>query len=144
MLSLNMAKSKLNPDHTTEFKICTKCRKKFKRTLDNFEVRIKCRDGLNSWCRSCSNAARRNVSHRYVLKQKGVTLEQYQRMVETQNGICAVCSSPPSRTKLNVDHCHDTGKVRGLLCWNCNMAIGYMKNSPALLRAAADYLEAAA
>ena len=75
---------------------------------------------------------RRNIhlKHRY-----GITLADYNRMAEEQGGKCAVCREPPSRAntrshwrgKLCVDHCHDSGKVRGLLCNDCNLAIGYAK-----------------
>ena len=67
-------------------------------------------------------------------------------MFENQNGLCAICQQPPKgNTAVNgrmcVDHDHKTGKVRKLLCFNCNTAIGKMSDSPALLREAADYLE---
>jgi hypothetical protein len=69
-------------------------------------------------------------------------------MLEAQGGCCAVCRKPESaRNKrgellpLAVDHCHQTGKVRALLCSLCNKGIGLFGDDPALLRAAADYLE---
>jgi hypothetical protein len=75
-------------------------------------------------------------------------------MLIKQNGVCAICRKPettyrkshikgsdPVLRRLSVDHCHTTKKVRGLLCGNCNHSIGKMKDDPALLRAAADYLE---
>ena len=66
-------------------------------------------------------------------------------MVEAQQGVCRICLQPPtggknSSARLNVDHDHQTGLVRGLLCTNCNTAIGLMKDSPDRLRAAAMYL----
>jgi hypothetical protein len=64
-------------------------------------------------------------------------------MVEQQGGKCAVCLQPPGENvrahwggKLCIDHCHDTGKVRALLCNDCNLVIGYGKTEQVLLRAA--------
>lgn len=69
-------------------------------------------------------------------------------MVEAQHGLCAVCGEPPNGEntrahwggKLCVDHDHDTEKIRGLLCNDCNLAVGYGK-TPEKLRAAAEYLQ---
>ena len=79
------------------------------------------------------------------LKQYGITPDDYIQMLGNQNGECAICGSPDSgcikKERLHVDHCHTTGKVRGLLCTNCNQAIGKFKDSPELLRLAAMYIE---
>ena len=72
----------------------------------------------------------------------GMSLRDYDLMLERQRGVCAVCGEQPAR-RLCVDHCHVTGKVRGLLCSPCNLAIGQLKDSPARLRKAAAYVEAA-
>jgi hypothetical protein len=93
--------------------------------------------------------ARRKRSH-YLRSTFGITIEQYDEMHEAQNGLCLVCDEPEtvpdprnpnSIRRLAVDHCHTTGKVRGLLCQRCNMGIGYFRDNPLLLRAAADYAE---
>jgi hypothetical protein len=74
-----------------------------------------------------------------------VTQEQFDQMVENQNGLCLICGKPPSgkgkSAILHVDHCHDTGKVRGLLCTNCNCGIGFFKDDPELVKKALAYLE---
>ena len=72
----------------------------------------------------------------------GMSLRDYDLMLARQRGVCAVCGEQPAR-RLCVDHCHVTGKVRGLLCSPCNLAIGQFKDSPARLRKAAAYVEAA-
>lgn len=69
----------------------------------------------------------------------GITIEDYDRMLEEQGGKCAVCGKKPRKTSLAVDHNHRTGKVRGLLCFSCNYKIVGRHNSK-LLGAAADYL----
>lgn len=71
----------------------------------------------------------------------GISLESYQQMLETQRGGCAICGGHDGEKCLAVDHCHTAGRVRGLLCQNCNQALGKMKDDPARLRAAATYLE---
>lgn len=72
----------------------------------------------------------------------GVTPEQVELLLISQNGVCAVCSRPEAggRGDWHVDHCHVTGVVRGLLCHFCNVGIGCLRDSASLLRKAADYL----
>jgi hypothetical protein len=76
------------------------------------------------------------------LKRKyGMTLEDYDRMLEAQGGGCAICGRPPREDiSLHVDHDHVTGRVRGLLCFACNNTLGDFKDDPARLYAAAEYL----
>lgn len=77
----------------------------------------------------------------------GLSLEEYQKMHDEQGGRCAICDSPETETRngkvkmLAVDHCHGTGRVRGLLCSPCNQAIGKLRDDPAIIRRAADYLD---
>lgn len=72
------------------------------------------------------------------LKQMyGLSLDDYNQMFIAQGGVCAVCLNPPVKKRLSVDHDHQTGKVRGLLCASCNFGIGRFKDN-------ADYLERAA
>lgn len=108
-------------------------------------------------CKSCQNEKRtkhrqsnptqaRVVQRRAKLKKKyGITLEDYARMVKAQKGCCAICrekgdTNPESMMRLGVDHCHVTGRVRGLLCRPCNRAIGIFKDDPKLCHRAGDYL----
>lgn len=73
--------------------------------------------------------------------QYGLTLHTYKEMLQAQNGVCAICHYPCSRHKrLSVDHDHDSGKVRGLLCVRCNLLLGVVNDSPEILRNAALYL----
>ena len=71
----------------------------------------------------------------------GMSLTDYDLLFEHQRGACASCKRRSART-LCVDHCHATGKVRGLLCSKCNLGIGHFEDNPILLRAASAYLEA--
>ena len=87
--------------------------------------------------------ARRVKSHREIhLKfEYGMSLEDYDVLLARQGGVCAICKRPSERP-LFVDHCHATGKVRGLLCHSCNSALGFYQDDPNLTRAATDYLDA--
>lgn len=77
---------------------------------------------------------------RWRIKAKyGMTLEDVQLLEDAQGGVCAICSAVPDG-KLNVDHDHETGKVRGLLCRSCNLALGFFRDSRDLLEAASAYL----
>lgn len=83
--------------------------------------------------------ARLRLLHRY-----GLTGEQYDRLLVKQGGGCAVCAidcGTKTNPTLHVDHNHTTGKVRGLLCQNCNTAIGSFREDPALLLRALAYLQ---
>ena len=69
-----------------------------------------------------------------------LSIEEYSRMVASQNGKCAICHEVP-KVQLSVDHSHKSGKNRGLLCQACNVSLGNMRDNPLRLRAAAEYLE---
>ena len=83
-------------------------------------------------------ASRRPTSDRRYRKY-GLSVQAYDRLLAQQNGVCAICREPGR--ELCVDHCHKTGRVRALLCNGCNSAIGFLRESPLLARAAATYLE---
>lgn len=79
----------------------------------------------------------------------GLTLAEFESILKSQNGLCAICgvlmtaSAKASKNSLavTVDHCHTTGKVRGLLCYTCNLALGLFKDSAKTLRSAMSYME---
>jgi len=80
-------------------------------------------------------------------KKFGITLDDYDIIFQSQNGVCWICSKPETfflkgRThSLAVDHCHKTGKIRGLLCRNCNQMLGLAKDSIETLAKAVEYLK---
>lgn len=134
-------------------KQCTKCMQTKSLSLFGRHSRRGTRD---SWCKACrrekslaTHRADRIVgidrARRNRLKKKfGLSVEQYESLLLSQGGVCAICREPcSSGNRLAVDHDHTTGKVRGLLCAQCNQALGKLQESPALLRAAVTYLEAA-
>lgn len=70
----------------------------------------------------------------------GITVEDYEEMLVQQGGVCAMCKNPPNGPKrMHVDHCHVTGKVRGILCGVCNKKLGVLENQDWVKRAF-DYL----
>ncbi len=70
----------------------------------------------------------------------GLSVDEYNIMLKQQEGCCAICQLRCKRGRLAVDHDHDTGVVRGLLCLSCNTALGQFRDSPAVLERAFKYL----
>lgn len=95
-----------------------------------------------NFCSSCHGDGNTST-HNYIIKRRyGICRAEWNEILQQQNGGCAVCGKARcSRGRLHVDHCHKTGKVRGLLCENCNAGIGRFQDSSSLLRRAAEYLE---
>lgn len=84
----------------------------------------------------------------YLMRKYGISRGQYDVMLKEQGGVCKICQSPPTgktkkglATRLDVDHDHKTGVVRGLLCHPCNTALGLVQDRVEVLRAAILYLE---
>jgi hypothetical protein len=101
--------------------------------------------GRGTYCRPCHNARgratleRKGGSREYHLQRRyGIGADDANAMLEAQGGLCAVCGTAPA---VHVDHDHASGRVRAILCFNCNGGLGQFKDDPAALRAAADYVE---
>jgi hypothetical protein len=77
----------------------------------------------------------------YKNKYGGLTQEQYAAMVRIRGGACDICGLVPERGRLNIDHDHKTGKIRGLLCRQHNLGLGFFRDEVVLLSAAIRYLE---
>jgi hypothetical protein len=112
------------------------------------------------WCKKCTSeragATRDKLSQRdwQLTRNYGITVNEYEVLLNAKNENCWICGNPkpPNGKRLAVDHKHEKGekrrnprekraRVRGLLCWQCNGAIGKFKDNPALMRKAADYIE---
>lgn len=108
---------------------CAKCGNT--KQLDDFHRQPTGKDGRHSWCKDCCNAYYRiNRKRNYSPEQKrrwqlstryGINSQMVDDMRNKQDGRCAICNK--SAKSLVVDHCHDTGKVRGLLCHACNILL---------------------
>ena len=107
------------------------------------------KDGVRPECKSCTSENRKKnydfeTRRKHELNRKYENgHEEYKRLFEEQQGKCAICNSPENgRYKsLSVDHCHDTGKIRGLLCNNCNRGIGLLQDSCKVVGTALQYLK---
>jgi len=130
---------------------CWLCRCKCgnERTVEANNLRI----GGSKQCRDCSHLAlslpinlkavrvyKADATQRERYKTTGTKLrlwmlyrltpEEYDKILKYQSGVCACCGKPPKRIRLAVDHCHTSGRIRGLLCWPCNHALGILRDSP--------------
>ena len=83
-----------------------------------------------------------HIRSQRLLEKYGITLEDYELMLENQNHTCKICGTDEPRGvgTWKVDHCHTTGKVRGLLCNNCNLGLGNFKDNTVVLASAIKYL----
>jgi hypothetical protein len=108
--------------------------------------------GLRSCCSSCGKAANQAYNRTEAAKRSsrdgrlrtrfGVSVEDYEAMLLLQGALCAICRRPePDGRRLSVDHCHKTGKVRGLLCFSCNTGLGKLGDDVGRLLACVRYLE---
>jgi len=129
------------------FKVCGRCA--VEKPSKAFH-RKKGGDGLHSWCRECRNARERLARTpetnraRALRSHYGIDIATYDQMFVRQGGRCAICGSQDTgkRRCFHIDHDHETGEVRALLCNKCNPAIGLMDDDPERLEAAARYLRA--
>jgi hypothetical protein len=125
-----------NIDHLrTTCKLCC--------TAQTYEWREKNPDKYNSYM-SGYMAERPDARYATALRRYGITMDDYNKMLIDQEGKCAICPRihDPSRKagRLYVDHDHATGKVRALLCHNCNFTLGYAKEDPRILLECVAYL----
>lgn len=98
-----------------------------------------------TYCKACVKVINReNYQRRVKYSRYGLTEAEARQMLEDQKSACLVCSAELhfGSRDTHIDHCHDTGEVRGILCRHCNIGIGHFLNDPQRLRWAADYLEA--
>ena len=144
-------------------KVCKKCNET--KSLDLFPTRKDAKDGHGYSCKVCDLDRKKKYTwspdqfRNYRLKKRyGITLEEYNVILESQNHCCAICNvhiddyetqvkgkskftQRPNGQNLSVDHNHETGEIRGLLCYVCNLMLGNAKDSIELLEKAIDYLK---
>lgn len=140
-------------------KTCSRCKKT--RSLDDFWIerrrnkpksvcKICAADVAREWRENNPNAGRIRYSkeraavrERHLIRKYGISLAQYDMMLKAQDGKCAICKAPEIdqfKSVFHVDHCHTTGRVRGLLCRGCNHILGTVKDNPETLQRAISYL----
>lgn len=104
---------------------CAPCTKKAKSEQRKIDANIK-----------------RRESYSHLKAMYGITKDDFFKMLELQNHVCAICQNVETeRSRLSVDHCHDSNRVRGLLCNRCNTSIGKFRHDIELLKKAIIYLE---
>lgn len=140
-------------------KVCPHCKKSLNRKT-HFGTRVV--DGVQHTrplCHECESRKARNwrlkkmkdpafarrmynANKAFCLKQRyGITLDELHKMEVAQKHRCAICGKKQDGRRLDVDHCHVTGKVRALLCVKCNMGIGYLLHDPMIMKKAIKYLD---
>ena len=124
------------------FRTCRTCSVEYPYDLSNFHL-ARGRKTLDRQCKRCKSDYQRE----YLRKKKyDVGPEEFAAVFHGQGGMCAICGVESANAlgyALHVDHDHRTGQVRGLLCQNCNVALGHFKDDPNILIAAIKYLESA-
>ena len=128
-------------------KQCSTCKKQ--KLLEEFYKCNHNKDGLYHECKSCKSEydRLRNLKNPKDKKNKnlqnryGITLEEKEHMIASQNDKCAICETELDKGKHTcVDHCHATGKVRKILCKSCNIMIGHAQDNTETLKKAIQYL----
>jgi hypothetical protein len=128
-------------------KICTKCKKK--KSLGEFSIDKRHRDGKASSCKECDKTYKKQYykdnKERYLKNQRkrnlkikfNLTADDYNRMFEEQQGCCAICGTHQNEfdRKLSVDHDHSNGKIRGLLCTWCNVRLPHVEDIEFVIKA---------
>lgn len=132
----------------TRTKVCLHC--KTEKTIEEFPVDKRRSDGRRSHCNECNVKlamtyqsenlqGHRDRTRKY---RYGLTAVEFEQMVINQDGVCAICLKLPKGDKvLSVDHCHQTEKVRELLCGTCNSILGFASEDAELLQRAIEYLK---
>ena len=129
-------------DKPAHYKRCGRCSRDLPK--EHFAKNRAKHDGLQERCRECRANHYRDTGYVETsrdnrLKRKyGISLEDYESMFTSQAGQCKICKT--GEEDLVVDHCHETGRVRGLLCNSCNWGLGHFKDSVESLIIAKEYL----
>lgn len=125
---------------------CPSC--KTVKTANDFYVSKWRKTGRASHCKDCYQKNyfndKERIKFQRIASTFGISKEDYETMLLNQNGVCAICNEPELSKRfkfLAVDHCHKTGKIRGLLCSKCNQGLGYFNDNVSNLQSAITYLK---
>lgn len=145
-------------------KVCSKCKEPLEDASEFYNKCASSKDGLQPMCRICQGIlstvyGRKNSEKRkrfrkdnphikrfdHLKRRYNTDIESISNIMNEQRGICPICEKslvyPDSRINYSIDHNHNTGKVRGLLCGDCNRALGIMKEDKKAILAMVSYLE---
>lgn len=98
------------------------------------------KDHLHAYRREYRKGRKAEDRDAHLRRTFGITQADYDELLARQGGGCGICGKPPGKISLHVDHDHETGEIRGLLCVGCNNALGQFHDDPDLLALAADYV----
>ncbi len=125
--------SKQKRVYTPEQKARISARQKAQYVANRDEILAKRRE-----YRETNPDKRKNLSLKSLY---GITLDERNAILAAQGGVCAICETDsPGKRDWNTDHCHSTGRVRGILCSHCNVMLGYARDNTAVLSKAIKYL----
>lgn len=131
--------------HMRQDKRCPSCEET--KPVAEFPKNVTTSDGYGCYCKPCHNRIGRENTRKkhgnrgYHLKRRyGITQEDFNNLLESQKGLCAICEKSGGQKPWHVDHDHSSGKVRGILCHPCNTALGNFNDDPEILERALKYL----
>jgi hypothetical protein len=124
-------------------KRCTVCNEE--KPVTQFGLRAGDKILRRSHCRKCSSVKRAEAASRSLKDEYGITADEYDQLLKNQNGGCAICGKCENHKNMKhrelcIDHSHNSGHVRGLLCSKCNLGIGHFFDNYDLLLKAAEYI----
>lgn len=119
-------------------KFCSKCN--VEKPLTDYAANKSRKAGHEPVCKECKKPASVYYARKTGLKKFGLTPETYEELQQKQNGVCAICEKQETNKRLAVDHCHNKGYIRGLLCAKCNQALGLFSDDTKILNKAIEYL----
>ena len=119
-------------------RVCSQCQKSL--PLSKFNRNCKSKDGYLRACRKCSKPSKKQIFYTHIKHAYGLSAKQWERLLIKQQGRCYICKDAPESRDLVVDHCHNTGRIRRLLCRQCNIAAGAVRDDPEIATALAKYL----
>ena len=128
---------------TVDRKTCSRCGET--KVIGEFHADKRSPDGHSGRCRTCKRATRyvedtRKVRDRFLRWKYGIGIDEYEQLEAAQGDGCAVCGQrPPEPKVLHVDHRHSDGRIRGLLCSNCNTALGLLREDSEVIERLALY-----
>jgi len=133
-----------------EKKCCSKCKKS--KELKFFGIKRYNKDGLNHYCKKCENERsklkysepenKERIKYNTIFRLYGLRKEEYFRKLEKQNFKCEICYKPLLNDKnTHIDHSHQTGKVRDILCSTCNYLLGIVNDDTNKLKSYISYLD---
>lgn len=132
---------------SVEHKKCSKCGQT--KTASDFYTNRHLRSGLASWCKAChqgygrewkrSEAGKLKQKRDWLKRDFGITPEDYERLLERCDHRCLACGS---QKQLHIDHDHATGRIRGILCGNCNRALGLLRDDAIRISQLLEYAKA--